>query len=142
MKRLYTILIFILSIIITSCEDKHNHIGDLNGNWQLTSWVKTNDGTIIADKNSGIYYSISISLIKIKKTIDPSYYIATFRSTNDSLIFSQVYYSNSVVTDSIVQFQDLHNYGVTDNGSFHIASLSSTKLVLMNDENTLTFRRN
>ena len=133
------IVLLTLCLAITSCEDKHNHLGNLNGNWQLTSWVRTNDGTLLADKQSGIYYSVSISLMKIWKVNDHGkYYMTTFRNANDSLIITQVHASPF---DSIVPVSSLADYGVPDNGGFRIVQLNSTNMTLMGGDNTLTFRR-
>jgi len=143
MKKILFSIIIICVCVITSCDEKHNHIGNLNGNWQLTSWVNTDDGVTVADKTSAIYYSISISLIKLwKPQKGNDYYLATFTNRNDSLILTQAYLSNSNVTDSLVNFKELSSYGIPENGSFRIVELTSDKMTLMSDRSTLTFRKN
>ena len=139
MKRLIITLITAIAILTTSCEDKHNHLGDLNGNWQLTSWSNTDDGTVVADKTSGIYYAISISLLKIHSTNNSKYYIATFRHTGDSLVLTQAYVSPF---DSIVDYKDMDKYGVPSNGAFRIVELNNKHLTLHGGNSILSFRKN
>lgn len=140
MKRLIITLITAIAILTTSCEDKHNHLGDLNGNWQLTSWSNSDDETVIVDKTSGIYYSISISLLKIHSTNEHGkYYIATFRHTSDSLILTKAYASPF---DSIVDYKDMDKYGVPSNGAFRIVELNNKHLTLHGGNSILSFRKN
>ena len=137
-----TILPTLIAIVLclTSCEDKHNHLGDLNGNWQLTSWTQNDDGTLRADKTSGIYYSISIELLKIWSAGTQSkYYITTFRHTSDSLILTRAYASPF---DSIVEMKDLSAYGVPLDGAFRITTLDNKHLTLTSKEACLEFRKN
>ncbi len=140
MKDLQKLLyIMLIATTLFSCEGKHNCNGDLDGNWQLTSWESNIDGSIKATNKDGIYYAVSLSLIKIWKTTNSNgYYLSDFERKNDSLFFTRIYASPF---DSIVSFKDLKDYGMGDDGKFKIIKLNSNALVLSNRENTLTFRK-
>ena len=140
MKKFLFIYILSLAIIATSCEDKHNHLGNLNGNWQLMSWHNVKNGELIADKGSNIYYSISISLMKIWRVDNSSkYFMTTFRNKNDSLVITNAYVSPF---DSIVTTKEMKDFGIPEDGAFRIAELSSDKMTLVSNESILSFKKN
>lgn len=129
---------FIITTFI-ACEGKHNCNGDLDGNWQLTSWKCNSDGSIKATNKDGIYYAVSLNLVKIwASTQARENYLLDFTLRNDSLILLKAYASPF---DSIVSFKSLKDYGVSEDGKFKIGTLNSRELVLINNDNTLFFRK-
>jgi len=138
MKKInYILLTVIVLTTLLSCDFKYEHNGDLAGNWQLTSWINNSDGKVLATKEDGIYYAVSLDLIKMKKK-KSLYYLSTFKQTKDSLILLQ---SHVAPYDSIVPFSELKSVGVANNGKFRIGKLNKKELILQSEDGTLTFRK-
>lgn len=123
---------------VVSCESRHDDNGSLSGNWQMTTWY---DSDSVAERDmlaDGIFYSVSLELIKIwQPGKSRSYYLATFVRDGDSLFLTKAYVSPN---DSVVSFEDLAQYGVEPDGRFRIVSNDSKTLILSGKTNTLVFR--
>ncbi len=123
---------------VFSCESRHDDNGSLSGNWQMTTWY---DSDSVAERDmlaDGIFYSVSLELIKIwqpgKSRI---YYLASFVRDGDSLFLVNAYVSPN---DSVVSFEDMAPYGVESDGRFRIVSNDSKTLILSGKTKTLVFR--
>lgn len=133
----FTILTLCTLALCVSC-DKLDCNGDLDGNWQLTSWENKTDGSIAATNKDGIYYTVKLELIKISRTGEPQYYLSRFRQTKDSLILTEVHVSPF---DSLAAPKDMKVFGVSEDGRFHIDKLDAKKMVLSNSIGILSFRK-
>lgn len=125
---------------LASCENKRDHNGDLGGMWQLLEW-RDAQGQVIKDKQSRIFYSVQLSLIRLRDYHDGGdYYQCYFRHTRDSLvIYRPTLYS---AKDSVVSMDHLTRFGVPADGGFGIQVLNSDHMVLTSaDTLTLVFRK-
>ena len=134
-------LFLLLFCIMTSCENKRDINGDLDGMWQMTVWKDANNNTI-KDKNGRIFYNIQLKLIPFRYFNDPgvnsSYVHAYFRHSPDSLIiFNPANYGSG----ECIPITDLMKYGVPADGKFHIDALDDRNMVLSSKEGTLYFRK-
>ncbi len=134
MKRLFIITALLLCLF--SCENMRDRNGDLGGMWQLLEWKK--DTTVVATNEDGIYYHFELKLMKLQHIGHGNYYLARFTHTHDSLIVGEVY---SQPFDSIVSINALKDFGVPEDGKFHIDALSDSHMVLSSDEGTMMFRK-
>lgn len=122
---------------VSSCE-KMDDNGDLGGNWQLVSWERLSDGSLVATNADSIFYTIQGKLMKTQRMSQPDFFLATFRTTTDSLVMLNIYASPY---DSLVAPSALSAYGVSPSGRFHFDHLSSSRLVLSTETSRLTFRK-
>lgn len=76
--------------------------------------------------------------MKTQRMSQPDFYLATFRTTADSLVMLNIYASPY---DSLVAPSALSAYGVSPSGRFHFDHLSSSRLVLSTETSRLTFRK-
>ena len=135
------ILFFVLAITLFVSCDKIDDNGDFGGMWQMTEWKRIHDGEILADKYSGIYWSVQLDLMQFglnKSNYNNDFYLARFKRTTDSLSLGTVY---SRPNDDIVGYDVLAPYGVPDNGKFAIDKLSHSALILRSKDAVLTFRK-
>ena len=109
---------------VSSCE-KMDDNGDLGGNWQLVSWERLSDGSLVATNADSIFYTFQGKLMKTQRMSQPDFFLATFRTTTDSLVAPSA----------------LSAYGVSPSGRFHFDHLSSSRLVLSTETSRLTFRK-
>lgn len=137
-KILYTTLILILTASVSSSCDKMDCNGDLDGMWQMTRWEKRADQTIVADNNSGFYYYFKLDLMKFSNVNETTYYLSRFQHIGDSLFIGEVYKSPF---DEVVPVEELKHFGGDVHGKFRILELSSSKMILCNTENILSFRK-
>ena len=136
-KSFMYILLFLIGAIIASC-DKLDKNGDLDGAWQLTSLQRSEDGTVVADKNSRIFYYFKLDLMELREVSDTMYYLARFKHIGDSLIIGPVYQSPF---DSLVAISSVNvKFGI-DDGHMHINRLNSNDLILENKRYKITFRK-
>lgn len=131
-------LLFVLALVgVASCE-KMDDNGDLGGNWQLTSWQRLSDGSVVATNADSIFYTFQGKLMKTQRMSQSDFFLATFRTTADSLVMLNIYASPY---DSLVAPSALSAYGVSPSGRFHFDHLSSSRLVLSTETDRLTFRK-
>lgn len=133
------ILLSLTLLFALSACSKMDDNGDFGGTWQLTSWITKSDSTVVATNADAIYYYVQGELMKTQKLGEEVFYLMTFRTTSDSLFIDQIYMSPF---DSIVPPDSLARFGFTPSGSFRFDALSSKSMVLSNEENVLTFRKN
>ena len=112
---------------VSSCE-KMDDNGDLGGNWQLISWERLSDGSLVATNADSIFYTFQGKLMKTQRMSQPDFFLATFRTTADSLVM-------------LIAPSALSAYGVSPSGRFHFDHLSSSRLVLSTETSRLTFRK-
>ena len=136
-KSVIYILLFMIVAVIASC-DKLDKNGDLDGAWQLTSLQRSEDGTVVADKNSRIYYYFKLDLMELREVSDTMYYLARFKHLGDSLIIGPVYQSPF---DSLVAISSVNEKFGIDDGHMHINRLTSNDLILENKRFMITFRK-
>ena len=134
---LLTVCLMLLAVGFTSCE-KMDHNGNLGGNWQLMAWERLSDGALIATNADSIYYTFQGKLMKTQRASQSDFFLATFRTTADSLVMLNIYASPY---DSLVSPEALSAYGVSPNGRFHFDCLTSSRLVLSTETTRLTFRK-
>lgn len=139
---------FSLMIGLGACENFRDDNGDLGGMWQMTSWqTRSSSGSIdsvVATNETGIYYSINRRIIQYTYTSAQVNEYGTrifglFRRTPDSLYLYNFTYSapfDSVPSDSV-----LRRYGINADGAFRINTLTKSRMVLSDPDNTLTFRK-
>ena len=77
---------------VSSCE-KMDDNGDLGGNWQLISWERLSDGSLVATNADSIFYTFQGKLMKTQRMSQPDFFLATFRTTTDSLVMLNIYAS-------------------------------------------------
>ena len=135
MKREILAVIFIF--IIASCA-KNDCNGDLDGTWQLISWQSVDGTHQVADKTSGIYWHIKLSLVKMHKPSESLYYLSYFKYTSDSLFIGNTYRSPY---DEPASLTELAPYGVPDDGKYRIEKLDDDYLQLRSSINRLSFRK-
>lgn len=97
---------------VSSCE-KMDDNGDLGGNWQLISWERLSDGSLVATNADSIFYTFQGKLMKTQRMSQPDFFLATFRTTTDSLVMLNIYASPY---DSLVAPSALSAYGVSPSG--------------------------
>lgn len=139
-KTIYIIVCVLLTTVaagFSSC-DKMDDNGDLGGNWQLTSWERLSDGAILATNADSIFYTFQGELMKTQRMSSLDFFLATFRTTADSLVMLRIYASPY---DSVVAPSALAEYGVSPSGRFHFDHLSSSQMVLSTETDRLTFRK-
>lgn len=134
---LYILLLVLALAGVASCE-KMDDNGDLGGNWQLTSWQRLSDGSVVATNADSIFYTFQGKLMKTQRMSQSDFFLATFRTTADSLVMLNIYASPY---DSLVAPSALSAYGVSPSGRFHFDRLSSSRLVLSTETDRLTFRK-
>ncbi|MCD7721033.1 MAG: lipocalin-like domain-containing protein [Prevotellaceae bacterium] len=122
---------------LASCDNKRDTNGDLGGMWQLTEWRDQRDSLVATNKQQ-IYYSFQLELMKIQRIGDGTYYLALFTHTQDSLIVLSIY---NRPDEELVSLEDMREYGIPQDGRFHIDALSESHLVLSGQEGTLAFRK-
>lgn len=136
-KSLLHLYLFMIAAILASC-DKLDKNGDLDGAWQLTSLQRTEDGTVMADKNSRIFYYFKLDLMELRQVNDTMYYLARFKHTGDSLIIGPVYQSPF---DSLVVISEVDaKFGIAD-GHMHVNRLTSDDLELENKQYKIQLRK-
>ena len=136
-KSFIYILLFLIGAIFASC-DKLDKNGDLDGAWQLTSLQRSEDETVVADKNSRIYYYFKLDLMELREVSDTMYYLARFQHIGDSLIIGPVYQSPF---DSLVAISAVNEKFGIDDGRMHIINLTHSSLILENKRYKITFRK-
>lgn len=143
LRRLVSRALAVLTLAclpLVSCENKRDHNGNLGGMWQLLEW-RDAQGQVFKDKRSRIFYSVQLSLIRLRDYNDAGdYYQCYFRHTHDSLIiYRPTLYS---AKDSLVGMDHLARFGVPADGGFGIQVLNSDHMVLTSaDTLTLVFRK-
>ncbi len=130
---LKTMILLYCALTLSSC-DKIDDNGDLGGMWQLTEWKSIPDGTIMATKETAIYYSFQLDLMQLSRTTK---HFARFSHKGDSLIIGKVY---ALPSEKEVTAADLATYGVPASGRFAI-ELSSSHMTLKSNEAILKFRK-
>lgn len=150
MHRLTHIIIFALcTAILCSCGNYRDNNGDLGGMWQMTMWQTRSQQTeqidsVVATNETGIYYSINRHIIEFKCVSENfneygDRVFGTFRHTPDSLIlygFTYIAPHDSIPADEV-----LRRYGIPADGAFRINTLTSSRMVLSNTDNIITFRK-
>ncbi len=121
---------------LLACDNKRDTNGDLGGMWQLTEWMQCD--TVRATNEDGIYYHFQLQLMKLQHIGHGHYYLARFTHMGDSLIVGEVY---SQPFDSIVSISNLKDFGVPDDGRFHVDALTDSRMILSSGEGTMTFRK-
>lgn len=102
------------------------------------SWERLSDGSLVATNADSIFYTFQGKLMKTQRMSQPDFFLATFRTTTDSLVMLNIYASPY---DSLVAPSALSAYGVSPSGRFHFDHLSSSRLVLSTETSRLTFRK-
>ena len=136
-KSVLYILLLMMGSIFASC-DKLDKNGDLDGAWQLTSLQRREDETVVADKNSRIYYYFKLDLMELREVSDTMYYLARFQHIGDSLIIGPVYQSPF---DSLVAISTVNEKFGIDDGRMHIINLTHNSLILENKRYKINFRK-
>ena len=103
------------------------------------SKVDKNIAGLLSTTNAdSIFYTFQGKLMKTQRMSQPDFFLATFRTTTDSLVMLNIYASPY---DSLVAPSALSAYGVSPSGRFHFDHLSSSRLVLSTETSRLTFRK-
>lgn len=149
MKRIaYIILTAFCISIVSACKNYRDDNGDLGGMWQLTMWqTESSSGmidSVVATNETGIYYSINRRIIQYFCSSDNFNEYGTrvfglFRQTPDSLFLYNFTYSAPY--DSIPSDFVLRKYGINKDGAYRINTLTSSRMVLCDPQNILTFRK-
>ena len=140
-KNIETSVYFLIVLFTLLSCDKLDKNGKLDGNWQLTEWMQNSTGRVVADKHDLLFYTIKLELIQFRDCKNgQSPYFAYFEYTDDNLILGQVF-QNTANSDIPSTTEALAQYGVTNDGKFKITKLTSSEMILQNDENTLSFRK-
>lgn len=147
LKHFYTycIVVILLLVLHTSCENKRDDSGSLGGMWQLVEW-RNEDGSLAYDKpGTHIYYKVRNNLIQMQELPGEAekYFITYYHLEGEELVISQPY---TIVRDSeldTIQYtiDALHKYGIPGSGRLHIDELKSDKMVLSGEEGILRFRK-
>lgn len=143
-----TLVLAIATLLLPACEDFHENNGDLGGMWQLTEWRQGT--TTVATSEDLIFYSIHRELIqythfssreqKYKNEIDyMKRYFSMFRHTPDSLILHT--FVNALDESKLAEYSQIKEFGIPEDGRFHIDRLDANHLVLSYDGNVLSFRK-
>ena len=142
MKRiLYFVAILAVDCGLAGCEKKDCN-GDLDGMWQLTEW-KNSQGTVMATRESMIFYSFQLQMMNFKKLTEPSLNInSSFRYAADGIqVYDPVIYIGGG-HDQIQEMSVLGPLGVPADGLMKIESLSPGELVLSSaTQGVLKFRK-
>ena len=130
----------VVSLFCGSC-DRMDTNGKLDGNWQMTQWIDKATRDTIADKNDNYFYTVKLELIQFQKkyTYDLPC-MGYFEHKDGQLVLGKVFQhmSNS---DSIVTFDYLKRYGVTNDGKFSVDLLTDEHMTLSNKLYVLQFRK-
>ena len=133
-------LLLLLTLVLAAC-DKTDVNGDLDGNWQLTSWVDRQSGdTVATNHNRRIYYTVKYDILQTRD-LDKGYdtfHLSYFHYTRDSLFIDRTFHRPFDTEEPI---DSLARYGCTTDGKFAIKTLTGKRLVLSNDQSELTFRK-
>lgn len=139
-RCVYFLLLMLFCSLFLSC-DRMDKNGDLEGNWQMTAWVSKATGDTIADKTSRLFYTVKLELIQFQQKYNPDFpCLAYFEHNGDELILGRVY-QNKANSDSLVSMSYLKNFGVSEDGRFHVDYLTDEHLTLSNVDNVLYFRK-
>lgn len=128
-----------LAVCVMSC-DKTDENGLLDGNWQMTEWRTADGSTIIATNHTlHLYYTVKLNLLKLQiYGEEPTYVLAYFRHTADSLIVTQAF---SRPYDDNLPIDSLSIYGCPPDGRFRITALNHSTLMLQSQDAILSFRK-
>lgn len=137
-KIIILVFLFVFVSNLFVCCDKMDDNGAFGGMWQMTEWKHIPDGEILADKYSGIYWSVQLDLMQFGLGHTTGFFLARFKRTSDSLFIGTVY---SRPNDDIVGYDAIAKYGVPNDGKFAIDKLSHSALVLRSKDAVLTFRK-
>ncbi len=133
--------ILLLALLPLAACDKTDVNGDLDGNWQLTSWVDRQTGDTVATNHSRrIYYTVKYDILQTRD-LDRGYdtfHLSYFHYTRDSLFIVRTFHRPF---DTSEPLDSLTRYGCAPDGKFAIKTLTGKRLVLSNDRNVLTFRK-
>lgn len=152
-KHIHILLIVAITYIMaTSCENYRDDNGDLGGMWQLTEWRQTDSQTgqeiTKATNEDGYYYSFHQKIMQFVHSSKADFqydyrYHSLFRHTPDSIIIYNVtnYMEESLAQATLLTPVVLSEFGVPNDGRFHIDVLDGNKMVLSYKDNTLYFRK-
>lgn len=144
----YITAILFCMCIFNSCENFRDDNGDLGGMWQLTMWqTQSSSGyidSVVATNDAGIYYSFHQRIVQYmcsSKNLNEygDRVFSLFRHTPDSLFLYNFTYSAPY--DSIPSDDVLRSYGINENGAYRINTLTSSRMVISDPTNILTFRK-
>lgn len=166
MKRLYTFLIVLLGLCITSCEDFRDNNGELGGMWQLTQWRTLSQSgqidSLVANnlREDGsvpnlrkIYYGIHRDVFQLRDAKDVNhprdFFFCTFEVDKDYIQLGTVvtesgkdfYDFMHIPAGKVQEEKELNSFGVPANGRFHIDHLTGNTLQLSTDKDILLFRK-
>lgn len=119
-----------------------NRNGDLDGQWQMCKWTNPN-GELVGDKELQIYYSFQLEMMMFQRlSVSSGYLLSSFQNKGNKIyVYNPIKYKGNG-HDEILPMDTLRQYGVPHDGVMHIDSLTSTTLVLSNEETgRLCFRK-
>jgi len=130
---------------MTSCDDKHNNIGKLCGNWQLLQidTLKNNNDCSMKDKK--IFMAIQLKLVCFTNYSNmknmPRQIFFRFHYTGDSLTLYSPYVNHRTEDTPLQAADTLRYYGIEDTTvHYAIEALDEDKLVLRSNNYKLYFR--
>ncbi len=139
-KHIRLLLSISLFTVFYSC-DRMDKNGNLEGNWQMTTWIDKATGDTIADKTSYLYYTVRLEMIQFQQKYNPAFpCLAYFEHNGEEVILGKAY-QNTANSDSLVSISYLRCFGVSADGRFHVDYLSDEHLTLSNTDNILYFRK-
>ncbi len=138
-RQIYLIICMAMTATFMACDIRHDDNGDLGGMWQLTLWTDA-QGDSVATNENAIYYHFQLQLMKVERLDNhgTGEYHLRFTHQPDSLIIREVY---ARPDDSRVEISKLKNYGIPQDGRFHIDALTDDRMQLSSPEGTLRFRK-
>lgn len=146
MKKCIYILLAILAITLTSCENYLIH-GDLDGFWQVTS-IENKETEEITNSKGDTYYSFQRDLVLVSHVLPEipqgqmkENYIAYFSHENDTISMTdfRVYIDKEAPQ---VPLSKLEKFGLYDTyNKFHVERLDNKALILNSEKARIILKR-
>lgn len=141
MKRLFYILCVCCLLLVAASCNKRDCNGNLDGCWQLLEW-RNSDGTLLADKDSMIFYCFQLQMACFNKNSGQHYLRSSLEVFPDRFrIYDPMDYIGDR-HDTIFPMSVLSVMGVPADGIFHILSIGSSRMSLTtNNGDVLQLRK-
>lgn len=156
----YIIIVLLASIGFASCEFKHENNGDLGGMWQLTQWhTRSSSGQIDSLVASNLkddsrvpntrklYFSFYRNVFQVRDAstyFGMNYYSTFTRNNNEITLGNLIDYEGHLYVDETQtdhNYKEFSDFGIPENGKFHIDLLNGDNLQLSYNGNILSFRK-
>jgi len=147
MRTTITAMLAAVMTLLCTC-DKMPANGDLDGMWQL---MEINDGTTAKDmKGSRMYCSFQLKMFMLgSEKVGPRAYFGYFEHKEGKMRFHTFTfrsdYSDAASEDRLMTDSDLDTISpwgfYSTDCTFDVRELTSTRLVLVKDNTTITYRK-